>query len=47
MIDYEDTSYMQIIEKNANIDKALSFQEISLDFAFDVLDFSTSPPTPL
>ena len=25
MVDYEDTKYMQIIEKNANIDKTLSF----------------------
>ena len=43
MIDYEDTSYMQIIEKNVNIDRPFSFQELGLDFAFGIYDFNSQP----
>ena len=45
MIDYENTSYMQITEKNVNIDKTFSFQELGLDFAFGIYDFNSQPFT--
>ena len=43
MIDYEDTSYIQIIEKDVNVDKTFSFQELGLDFAFGIYDFNGEP----
>ena len=39
MIDYEDTRYMQIIEKDVNLEKNFNFKDIDLDFAFGVYDF--------
>ena len=43
MIDHENTNFMQIIQKNVNIDKTFNFQEINLDFAFDIYDFNSTP----
>ena len=34
---------MRIIEKNVNIDKTFSFQELGLDFAFGIYDVESQP----